>query len=91
MSLIQERLEKLDRVMVDDREYAVASTLTRQIERNAVNYYEGKRVKGEFLGYEKPEITVYRIHHGNVLTSSNKFIGREYDLLTDKDEDLKNG
>lgn len=81
MSLIQERLEKLDRVMVDDREYAVASTLTAQVERREVNYYEGKRVKGKILGYEKPEITVYRIHHGKVLTSSNEYIGREYDLI----------
>ncbi len=70
--------------MVDDREYAVSSTLTAQVERRSVTYFEGKRLKGKILGYEKPEITVFRIHHGNVLTSSNQYIGREYDLLTEK-------
>jgi len=42
-----------------------------------------KLPKGKSLGFVKPEITVYRIHRGKVLTSSEKYIGNHYEVSTD--------
>jgi len=38
----------------------------------------GRTIKGKRIGYEKPEITIYRLHCGKILKSSNKYVGLDY-------------
>ena len=83
MPLLQKRVKPMEIVVHNDREYAISSCITDQRERRSIEHDEnGKRKKGKLLGYEKPEITVYRIHCSKILTNSDKYIGEDYEPIS---------
>lgn len=74
--MINVKLKKLDVILVNGREMAVSKLMSQQLE-----YKQGGETKrGKIVEYSKPDITVYRIHHGKVLTSSDKYIGQNYEI-----------
>ena len=72
--LIKKRYSLGDTVTHKGKNYEIASFLTEQTARKEV----GGAGRARLLGYEKAEITVYRIHKGKTLLSSNKYIGMDY-------------
>ena len=85
MTIIQKKVRVDQLITHKGKEYSIASLVTDQRERRSSETDgKGKRIKGRLLGYEKPQITVHRIHFGKVLTSSNKYIGTDYKIIHDE-------
>ena len=82
MTIIQKKIRAGQLVSHKGARYSIASMVTDQKERRAAESKgPGQRIRGRLLGYEKPQITVHRIHAGKVLKSSNRYIGEDYKII----------
>jgi len=85
--LIQEKVKEGDFVLVDNKKYVIADLLTHCYQVHKINNIPSSnkekalRIKGKFLGYRKPEITVHRIHLGKILTNSRIYVDTNYTIV----------
>jgi len=81
-SLLQRRLDIGEQVLVNGQLKVIASLMSVQkaIKSQTKDVRE-KKADPVFQGYEKPEITVYGLHHGKVLINTQKNIGTNYKVI----------
>jgi hypothetical protein len=78
---IKKRITNNQIVRHNGKEYAVANIISDQrVILSESNGDYGSRRKGHPVGYAKPDITVYLIHLGKVLTRSSHYIGLNYTI-----------
>ena len=77
MELIHEKIKDRSYVYINGKRHIIARILSSQ---------SRLVIDGRFYGYAKPEITVYRIHNGTILTNTAVYAGTNYET---KQEDVK--
>jgi hypothetical protein len=84
MNLNSKRIKQYDIVNVNGADMAVSNILSDQVAIHEITYIPEnggyRRIRGKRLGYSRSEITVHKIHHGNILKATDSYVGLDYKI-----------